>query len=467
MRKKFRLYQAVGIFVILHVIAMVHCHASITHIYGHWKDGPKTIYLSYWMISSGLGENYVRASVDPASGAFEFHIEMKYPAYVQLQNQRIIAIPGDTVKLDIANTQGGSTFEFSDRRHGRNFLEDVTRAFKPFPFDKHTFTNHAALMKFKQAIGHRYDSMVVFLEEYFKSGDAVIASVARNYLNIRYNEYLLYPLANISAQELPSGYLSDLDPEFFENESLLGFREFTLLLSYYHRYIKMPAGSKYIGYDSATIAAITKSLFSGSIKGRSRDYLTLFTFNHVAEYGSLKNASQMDQMYKNLTSSFADDLTITASIQKSNDLFRKLGSSLPHEILAQELKTVNGSTIRLQNLLSSNKVVYMDVWASWCGPCIAEMEAEKKLIAELKGADVKFVLISIDEDEQKWKSSVAKINISGEHYLVPKGVESDMIKYFSFREIPRYLIFSRDGRLVSRAAPRPGKVLNDKSILLK
>jgi hypothetical protein len=94
------------------------------------------------------------------------------------------------------------------------------------------------------------------------------------------------------------------------------------------------------------------------------------------------------------------------------------------------------------------------------------MEVEKKLIAELKGVDVKFVLISVDGNFGKWKSSATSINIAGQHYILKDGIESALVKYLSFREIPRYLIFDRRGRLVSRDAPRPGKVLKDKSILL-
>lgn len=468
MRNKFRSYQVVAIVIILQVSSVLSSNASTTHIYGRYKDGPESIWLSYWLISSALSPSYVKTSVNPASGTFEFHIEMKYPTLLQLANHGFIAIPGDTVKVDIVNTQSEAKVEFNDRRYGRNFLDDVMREFKPFPFDRYGFENHAALMNFKAAVRHRYDSTLIFLRRYFKSGDDEIAAVAGNFLKVRYYEYLLYPLTmgKYNAQELPPKYFDELDPEFFENEALLGFREFILLVFNYNRYVTLPPGNKYIGYDSATVAAVSKSLFSSSITGKARDYLALFTFNHVAEYGSIKSTSDMDQMYELLKSSFAGDSTIIDSIEKSNRLFRMIGSPLPRDILTQQLKTLQGSPISLQEILSGNKVIYIDVWASWCGPCIAEMEVEKKLIAELRGVDVKFILISLDEEFGKWKTGVTKINIAGQHYIIQDGFESALVRYLSFREIPRYLIFDRDRRLMSRDAPRPGKILKDKSILL-
>ena len=141
MRNQLSFLQGVSILIIFQFVALLPSHASATHtktahIYGHYKDGPKSIWLYYWLTSSDLGPTYVKTSVDPASGTFEFHINLKYPALLQLENQFFIAVPDDTVKVDIVATQSGPQIKFNDRRYGRNFFEDVMRKFKPFPFDK-------------------------------------------------------------------------------------------------------------------------------------------------------------------------------------------------------------------------------------------------------------------------------------------------------------------------------------------
>jgi thiol-disulfide isomerase/thioredoxin len=465
-RNKSGLYKSVTILVIFQIAAALPADALPTHVYGHYKGGSKTIWLSYWLISSALSPTYVKASVDSTTNTFEFHIDLKYPTFLQIENNQFVAIPGDTVKVDIVYNQNGSTFKFKDQRRGRDFFGDLLQQFNPFPYHKYGFDNQAALMGYKKAVKQRHDSTLAFVEKYFKSGDGEIAVVARNFLKVRYYDDLLYPMTmdELSRKELPTEYVNELDPALFENESLLGFREFIMLLSYYNRYFNLPPESRY-GYDSATIAPVISSAHS-NFSGKARDYLLLFIFSHVSELGSIQSASQISYMYEHLVPAFAHDPIITSSIEQSYNLFRKLGAPLPAEILTQRIRTLTGSTIPLQDVLSSDKVVYIDVWASWCGPCIAEMEVEKKLIAELKGVDVKFVLISVDENFGKWKSSVTSINIAGQHYFLQGGIESPLIKYLSFREIPRYLIFDRSGRLVSRDAPRPGKVLKDKSILL-
>ena len=157
---------------------------------------------------------------------------------------------------------------------------------------------------------------------------------------------------------------------------------------------------------------------------------------------------------------------IEAEIVELKKEFDITGKPLPIKLLAERLKTKDGKQISLNEVLSTNEVVYVDFWASWCGPCLGEMPFEKQLISELKGKAVKFILISLDENEKKWKDAMTKINVEADHYLISEGFKSELVKYISFNTIPRYLIFYKQGRVISRDAPRPGIILKDKSILL-
>ncbi len=66
----------------------------------------------------------------------------------------------------------------------------------------------------------------------------------------------------------------------------------------------------------------------------------------------------------------------------------------------------------------------------------------------------------------KWLKGVARVDVNGEHYLITEGFKSRLVKYLSFNQIPRYVIFDQHGRLNSRDAPRPGYILQNKSVLL-
>jgi len=457
-------HKIVSLLIVVAVFIAQSSEAATTHIFGYWPNGPKAVVIGYWPNSSAASSVLVKASIDAQNSLFEFHIELKYPTILQFENQFFFAVPGDSVKFNVVDdNQGAVRLEFNDQHGlGHAFLSRMRSEFRQVQFKNYSFDSELSLTRYQKAIKQRYDSTVAFHKEYFKSTNDVFASLAEDFLTAKYYDNLLYPIVigKTSSKDLPPGYISEFDPAFFEKTSLMGIREYIVLLSNYNRYLKLPHGSNSNGYDSSTIRIIVNSILS-NFKGQPRDQLLLFTFIGVAEYGTEKNKAQLDLMYSHLTAAFNQDVSVIDLLEE----YKKVGSTLPEEILSQKLKGINGTNITLRDLLTQNHVIYIDMWASWCGPCIAEMEFEKQLMTELKGARVKFVLISIDENEQKWKSSVAKINIGGEHYLVHEGFQSALIKYFSFREIPRYIILDPNGQLVSRNAPRPGILLKDKSML--
>ncbi len=101
------------------------------------------------------------------------------------------------------------------------------------------------------------------------------------------------------------------------------------------------------------------------------------------------------------------------------------------------------------------KVIYMDFWASWCGPCKREMPFSLKMQEHFKGKDVVFVYMSSDKNPEAWKKAIKTLKITGEHYLINKKVYIERSKVVDVRYIPRYLIYDKNGKLVDKNAPRP------------
>ena len=105
----------------------------------------------------------------------------------------------------------------------------------------------------------------------------------------------------------------------------------------------------------------------------------------------------------------------------------------------------------------NGKYVYIDVWATWCGPCRAEIPFLKKTEEKYEGKNIAFVSISVDvqKDFEKWKKFVAEKQLGGVQLFADKDWNSDFIKSFGINSIPRFILIDPSGKIVSADAARP------------
>lgn len=111
----------------------------------------------------------------------------------------------------------------------------------------------------------------------------------------------------------------------------------------------------------------------------------------------------------------------------------------------------------LQDVIASHKgkLVYMDIWASWCGPCKAEMPASHKLQEKYKDKDVEFIYVSIDRNNKAWESATQQFQLTENSYLARNYPKAKLFQTNNVSSIPRYMLFDKNGRLVDSNASRP------------
>ncbi|MCT4590570.1 MAG: TlpA family protein disulfide reductase [Carboxylicivirga sp.] len=114
-----------------------------------------------------------------------------------------------------------------------------------------------------------------------------------------------------------------------------------------------------------------------------------------------------------------------------------------------------GGTTSLDDL--KGKYVYIDVWATWCGPCKAEIPHLKKVEKKYRNKNITFVGLSIDKqkDKEKWKAMVSEKGLKGIQLIADKDYSSTFVKEYSITGVPRFILIDPQGNIIRKEAPRP------------
>lgn len=114
----------------------------------------------------------------------------------------------------------------------------------------------------------------------------------------------------------------------------------------------------------------------------------------------------------------------------------------------------SGQTVSLSDF--KGKVIYLDIWASWCAPCLLQMKYAETLKEHFKdNPDVVFLYISIDQDKQKWLNALQKRHLKGVHLHSKNGEDQNIVRNYDVPSIPRFVLIDKEGKIAYPKAKAP------------
>jgi thiol-disulfide isomerase/thioredoxin len=142
-------------------------------------------------------------------------------------------------------------------------------------------------------------------------------------------------------------------------------------------------------------------------------------------------------------------------------------SKLSKSSIINNTNDIKSDLISLIKEKHKGKVIFIDVWATWCKPCLSAMPDSRLLREKLKGRNVVFVYLCTDsKGTVQWKNLIALNKIEGDNYFLTKLQAQELADQFDITSIPRYIIIDKDGNVKNGNSKGPGDLSVFKELAL-
>ena len=180
--------------------------------------------------------------------------------------------------------------------------------------------------------------------------------------------------------------------------------------------------------------------------------------NNNVQADTTKKAMTVEEFAKALSNHVGKEITVTTGRMSDEEIERmrilredpfafskmKIGSQSPDF----SFEDVNGNMVTSADL--KGKYVLIDIWATWCGPCVQEVPYLNKLEEKLHGQEITFMSLSIDEEKMKetWRKMVKEKEMGGLQLLATGGGEDPFVQEYEVKAIPRFILLNKEGKVM-------------------
>jgi thiol-disulfide isomerase/thioredoxin len=400
------------------------------------------------------------------------------------------AEPNDTIIFEIKNKRLRIKGEKADEHNFYSSLRDSTPRYTHNPYK-------GSIMEYKSRVDSIYRKKINFFNKYVKRHNITSKSFidcVESDLKYSHIYQLLTPntekrrdsvyfsgpdeFFTIIQKEYGSkeqlfnlkDYLGNISIDDFKDESHLNRNSFKSALSVLIR--NYFDASDHPSYSKEKFLA-EKAVIEHNFDEKIKEYAmaSLITVYHWKGFGYSK---QSVSFFKNEINEYAKQYPDSEYTREMEDILLDLNSfelKLPESALNTKLLSKYGDTITLGEIFnrSNKKIRVVNFWASWCPPCISEIQKTKDFRDKLSVENnVEWIYLSIDVDEKKWleksKELESYLNVRNQ-YLVMNGSKSPLGKSLNIHWIPRYIILNKQNQIVLNNAPHPSDNVAFKKII--
>jgi thiol-disulfide isomerase/thioredoxin len=441
-------------------------------------DNPKVTEVQLIVDRLHLDKKTETNSTALTNGHFQFNVNLASAELVEFVNGDnsifLIVEPGDQLVMNVK----GNEITFSGKGSEQNaFLKKFNEMFKTNLEDSSMQSKmlNTAVDAFEMSIFDWRKKENDFLKndpDKSKFSPAFIAYM-QNFITYRYwNLLLSYPITNansntgLTVNALPGSMLDNFSTVPINNDAALICEPYREFLKYYVIYFTSEANG-FNKFSDLSVSADKKlSIAKDKLKGEAyKFWISCFTIQECGRwspymskklYYDLKEVDK-EGVYASIVNEVCGaKMTMRDTPKQEQQQTSGSNPTAKSSDDALDLVDVHGKRVSLSSF--KGKVVYIDFWASWCGPCRKMMPFSKQLHAGLNDKQKKqivFLYISIDADSAAWRKAMDELEIEGENVNSPGNWQSKVCKFFQIGSIPRYMIMNKKGEIVEFNARRP------------